>query len=150
MLNVYLSFQNLELIRTIQILCQLVAQGLLSQVQPDFSASSCVSAAEVALRVTGPRPVRRLPGSASNTAAAAPPVGGESDAWRLARTPGRVETPFYEETHLHYLKSIAACTLQLVFPRDRSRAAASVQSLADQCGGGRKHDGVPSKQRRAI
>ena len=53
MLNVYLSFQNLELIGTIQILCQLVAQGLLSQGQPDLSASSCVSAAEVALHVTG-------------------------------------------------------------------------------------------------
>ena len=44
-----------------------------------------------------PRPARRLPGSDSNTAAAASPVGGESDARRLACTPGRVETPFYEE-----------------------------------------------------
>ena len=59
-----------------------------------------------------------------------------------------------KRTHLHYLRSISISisfsTLQLVFPRDRSRAAASVQSLVDQCGGGHKHDGAPSEQRRAI
>ena len=50
---VYLSLQNVGLIRTLQFLCQIVSEGLLNQGQPDLSASSCDSASEAALHATG-------------------------------------------------------------------------------------------------